>query len=63
MPKSITFGEHDQPIGPDAAQLSSLIGNLVRTYVSPIYEAWTNVPNEIKEQIWLGVIVSTFAFI
>ncbi|XXG82888.1 hypothetical protein AAC387_Pa10g0766 [Persea americana] len=56
VPKSITFGEHDQPIGPDAAQLSSLIGNLVRTYVSPIYEAWTNVPNEIKEQIWLGVI-------
>eukprot|EP00268_Persea_americana_P035768 TRINITY_DN3525_c0_g1_i1.p1 TRINITY_DN3525_c0_g1~~TRINITY_DN3525_c0_g1_i1.p1 ORF type:complete len:265 (-),score=29.74 TRINITY_DN3525_c0_g1_i1:536-1330(-) len=43
------------PIGQEAAQLSSLIGRLVKTYVPPIYAAWTDVPSELKEQIWKEV--------
>lgn len=57
----INFGENGQPIGQEAAQLSSLIGRLVKTYVPPVYVVWTDVPSELKEKIWKEVSVSTCA--
>ncbi|XXG63713.1 hypothetical protein AAC387_Pa05g1836 [Persea americana] len=51
----ITFGENGQPIGQEAAQLSSLIGRLVKTYVPIVYVVWTDVPNETTEKIWKEV--------
>ncbi|RWR94899.1 ataxia telangiectasia mutated family protein [Cinnamomum micranthum f. kanehirae] len=48
----VTFGENGQPIGDNSVQLSSKIGEIVRTYVSPVYLKWTDVPNELKELVW-----------
>ncbi|XXG61698.1 hypothetical protein AAC387_Pa05g0242 [Persea americana] len=48
----VTFGENGQPIGGNSVQLSSKIGEVVRTYVSPIYLKWSDVPNELKELVW-----------
>ena len=57
----ITFGKNGQPIEQEAAQLSSLIGRLLKTYVPHIYVVWMDVPSEIKEKIWKEVSVSTCA--
>ncbi|XXG82199.1 hypothetical protein AAC387_Pa10g0197 [Persea americana] len=48
----VTSGENGQPIGGNSVQLSSKIGEVVRTYVSPIYLKWSDVPNELKELVW-----------
>ena len=62
MAYCITFGENGQPIGDNLMQLSSKIGEVVRTYVSPIYLRWTKVPKELKEQVSEIVSVSACSF-
>ncbi|XXG82399.1 hypothetical protein AAC387_Pa10g0358 [Persea americana] len=51
----ITFGKNGQLIEQEAAQLSSLIGRLLKTYVPHIYVVWMDVPSEIEEKIWKDV--------
>ena len=43
-------------------RLSSKIGEVVRTYVSPIYLKWSDVPNELKELVWEIISVSACSF-
>ncbi|XXG85734.1 hypothetical protein AAC387_Pa11g0764 [Persea americana] len=55
----VTFGENGQPIGDNSVRLSSKIGEVVRTYVSPIYLKRSDVPNELKELV-LEIVSHSF---
>lgn len=59
---TVTVTPNGQIIGENAAKLSTTVGRVVKTHMSPTYGRWTEVPDELKERVWCIVSVSAFAF-
>lgn len=48
----VRYNSRGQPVGKVATLLSSYTGLLARTIVPITYDRWTNVPSNLKEEIW-----------
>ncbi|RWR77220.1 hypothetical protein CKAN_00569900 [Cinnamomum micranthum f. kanehirae] len=48
----VTFSLSGQAIGPNAAKLSSAIGKVAKSNISPCTDNWSQVPILMKEHVW-----------
>ena len=58
----VTFNIDGQPIGDNAASLSTMIGRSVKNNILPSFDKWSNMPDVMKEKVWDIVTVSNCAF-
>ncbi|XXG58736.1 hypothetical protein AAC387_Pa04g0972 [Persea americana] len=52
----VTFNIDGQPIGDNAASLSTMIGRSVKNNIPPSFDKWSNVPDVMKKKVWDIVI-------
>ncbi|XXG41595.1 hypothetical protein AAC387_Pa01g2032 [Persea americana] len=48
----VTFNIDGQPVGDNAASLSTMIGRSVKNNIPPSFDKWANVPDVMKEKVW-----------
>lgn len=53
----ITYNQFGDPIGNTRCTLQSYIGHLARTMIPIDVECWPRVDHELKEKLWLDVMV------
>jgi len=55
--KVVRYNEDGAPIGENGAKLKSFIGSATHYYVPITYISWNSVPVELKDKIFIRVVV------